>query len=168
MPANDCKTALLHDAGFIQPHGALALLESSTGILLTCSENLSRITGKLAVDMLGQPFAPQVPAPLLAGLRLAEERGRRRLWHTQMQEDSWLVSAFFGEEQVLLEFEAAAESSDFDINQRFNFLDEVSAFREAQDVAEYLLERIAEITGFERVMLYRFLPNWDGKVWRNA
>ena len=137
---DDCKTAQLHDAGYIQPHGAIALLETSTGKLLACSENLGRITGKPASEMLDQPFVALVPAPLLAGLRLAEEQGKRRLWHTQLDGDAWLVSAYFGAERVLLEFEAAAASSDFDINQRFNFLDDVSAFQQAQEVAEYLLD----------------------------
>lgn len=161
---DDCKTAQLHLVGHIQAHGALALVERTSGKLLACSENLGAITALPADRMLQQSFASLVPAPLLAGLRTSEGQGRRRLWHTRIANEDWLVSAFLDGEHVLLEFEHAAESSDFDVNQRFGFLDKVSSFREMQDVAEYLLECIATITGFERVMLYRFLPNWDGKV----
>lgn len=161
---DDCKTAPLHLVGHIQPHGALALVDRASGKLLACSENLGTITGLPPPQMLDQSFADLVPAPLLAGLRVSDGQGKRRLWHTPIGGEAWLVSAFFGEERVLLEFEKAADSNDFDINQRFTFLDTVSSFREAQEVAEYLLDCIATISGFERVMLYRFLPNWDGKV----
>lgn len=170
--ATDCYTAELHLIGEIQGHGALLSINSS-GCIAACSANTSSFFGLPPERLLGLPWREVLDgnAHLIELIstssaldRSAAELPRNRAWvHRVGGRNQWLSATSDGV-QTLVEVEWLHESPDDDFNRKLDFLRGLAACEAAEDVARLLMDYIADITRFDRVMLYRFLPDWHGKV----
>lgn len=160
-----CAREPIHRPGHIQPRGAMLVLDLETFSLAGASANAAKWLGPVSADIMKRPEY----AGLLEALRtwrsgeLAVFEWRGTLAGRPLQG----VGHRSGQ-HIVLEFEAAPTEGMETLEARFPRL---RAFAEALPAAgegSALLDEIArfvrEMTGFDRVLVYQFDPDWNGLV----
>jgi chemotaxis family two-component system sensor kinase Cph1 len=145
-----CAQEPIHIPGAIQPHGALVCVADDRGPVLHRSANADAI----------------LAAPVTLGARLPlglESPGSQR------RDGRWLqVSAHRTAQGLLLEFEPLTGADDPSPDEAFNtlhrFIDRAGPMADLRDVGQAAVEQVRAMTGFNRVLLYRFDTDWNGTV----
>lgn len=166
-PFGDCKTTDLHLADSIQPFGAMLVLDAR-GKICAVSANSAEWLGEGPDALLGREAASLLPAAVLAvpptvsghasGLYLQPFALSGR----ELQAATHTAGAY-----TIVEIEScpwSSRRSGREEEMLARGLKELGATHSVQSAAETLMRLIAEITGYDRVMLYQFLPEWHGKV----
>lgn len=166
---DDCLTAQLQFMGKIQTHGAL-LIADQNDVIIAASSNLTEWLGLATNDVLGRPWMalfPELhPPSSLADFPLHGVSGVHL--HTVTINGQRLVMARHrARNHVIIEFESPSDteliSSDRGAILAACF-SQLSRVETEQQAAESLLHFIALVTGYDRVMLLQFMPDWHGKV----
>lgn len=162
----NCESEPIHTPGSIQPHGALVVL-GRNGQVLTRSANFER---HLGVDA---PPGQALPVPLLAQLGelvqggLAGEDGWSDSGRYTVGEYGFDVIAHRFQQLLYVEFEPQplAQNAFFSLAADAQRI--IARIRHARDL-QILMSRlttdIRELTGYDRVMAYRFRPDDSGEV----
>lgn len=169
-----CAREPIHQLGSIQPHGAMVVTSSGPDLrILQASANLLPFLGLAEQDILGKSMAEllgETAAAVVQAL-IAKSDGRYVRNGTldapaagRLQVRVFPVGELYAmeliPEQVGETLEKAAAAI---VSTQRAFL----RIEEERDLVRYL-EHIAELTrevsGFDRVMIYRFDANWDGEV----
>lgn len=160
----DCNTAALHEIGAIQPLGSLVAVNSGTGEVDYCSDNTQTILKRAPQDVLGHR-AEEIFGPAWNTLAELAESNRNRLGDWQGPWPTTVVGYRSGCYQVL-ELEPAMLSAPawWDEAGRLGFLDELAGIETQESLWKLLTDTIMAATGYDRVMVYRFLRGWDGEV----
>ena len=178
---SNCERELIHLAGSIQPHGALLVLRESDGLLVQVSANCQALLGRgpaellgLTLHSLGGDLAVSVLA--LAGLaKLYEPRAlpvhtgegsARRDWAA-------LLHRVAAQGVLVLELEpprgagpaGALVADDPALLDRLS--ETVQRLGQAASVnalADAVVRCVRDMTGYDRVMVYKFDPHGHGKI----
>ncbi len=153
-----CDRELIHIPGAIQPHGLLLVADAAT---MTVVVGAGDIEGQLASDWLGRPLATLIGQSIDPGAATIvgdHVRGTHRLFS---------VAAHRVGDHVAVELEPTA-AEPMSAAAVIAMLDEMAgSFERATDL-QSLCERAATafraITGYDRVMVYRFLDEGAGRV----
>ncbi len=179
QPAVDldaCDREPIHHIGVVQPHGALLAAEIATHRVRCASLNLAGFTGLDARTALGRtldevlgadhcatlfarpltPSHPELIKPWFATLRGDDGVERRVECYPHVHDDHLLLE-FVREEPR----PAAVWEQDL-VRQRI--IAEMIKPNTVAGLAEVGARLIREITGFDRVMIYRFAPDLHGEV----
>ncbi|WP_278235694.1 SpoIIE family protein phosphatase [Isoptericola sp. AK164] len=181
---DNCAREPIHIPGRIQPRGVLLALRTDDGLVHQCTENVADVLGVDLGTVLGAPLATAV----------GDEAARTLLTHVASVDDPRLRnpveidiavhgsprrfeavlhhapdSALDGRPAVLVvELEpfsgptSLTYTSTFEpVRDALTELDRASSLQQLYDVA---VRRVRELTGFDRVMLYRFDPDYNGEV----
>lgn len=167
-PFGDCKTAALHLADSIQPFGAMLIVDRS-GQICAVSANSAEWFGQTPETLLGQIAVNVLPAEVLdlhdAPAIAAGTGPFLRPYVHGGQE--FMAAVHRSGELDIVEVEPGPSSSlrtGWEDALLARGLAELGATNSAEAAGEALMRLVAEITGYDRVMLYRFLPDWHGKV----
>lgn len=169
-----CDSEPIHVPGAIQPHGILAVVDPSTHLVTHVSANVEQLLGRAPATLLGQNI------DLLVGNgehSLKHElfgsliEGRPVYQSTLMfagSELTWDVIVHRHLDQIFLEFEPARIPEALRVNDLYHNLQDALVRLEHADtvieMAELATTRVRSLTGFDRVMLYRFDRDWNGEV----
>lgn len=165
---SNCEREQIHLPGSIQPHGALLVIQGDELRIIAASANLRDITG-IDSDALGLGLAAYDPG-LAKTVRaiLAEERleampqslrgflsGSPRLFDVSAHR---LLTG-----EVIVELERASHGEDLTdfIDRAFQSILSTLTLRELCDETARVFK---ELTGYDRVMVYRFDPDGHGEV----
>ncbi|MBX3638370.1 MAG: GAF domain-containing protein [Rubrivivax sp.] len=180
----NCERELIHLAGSVQPHGALLLLREDDLVVLQASANCGAVLGVPAARLLERPLAEldaglahevatraealaATPLPLLATLDAhpGAGPGARRLEGTLHRPPGG---------GLVLELEriddASAQPPPLDVppeRLRERLAQAVQRFTEAASVGalvDAMAQVLRDLTGYDRVMIYRFDPDGHGKI----
>jgi light-regulated signal transduction histidine kinase (bacteriophytochrome) len=170
----DCDREPIHIPGSIQPHGVLLLLADS-GAVRQVSENVKEHFGKAASEvletslagLLGESVAREVEKSLP---RVADRR--RPILLTKFQRAvsqgsrSYYAVGHRTTAGLILELEEAPSQEEVpDIHA---FVDEFSLAIESEETISQLSRltaaEVQRLTGFDRVLVYRFDADWNGLV----
>ncbi len=165
LTLTDCDREPIHIPGAIQPHGLLVRL-SDSGDVVQGAGDIEALTG--VDDWLNRPLADLIGADLARAARQVEAAvstfvGR---WQDQagVPHD---VSALRGPRGLLVELERASDEGVMSVA-RMAQLDEAAAAFERTRTLDQLTDEAARtfrrLTGFDRVMIYRFLEDDSGCV----
>ncbi|WP_187261388.1 GAF domain-containing protein [Pontibacter beigongshangensis] len=174
-----CGSIPLHLVNLIQPHGMLLVLDKERLHIVQASENTRQVVGLAAEDVLGQPLSQYLPADQYSDLtaRLSGQSSQDKIPYSL----SFLagrkqvpLTALIHLEQayVLIELEAnatAAEETFKGFYQRIKHI--TSLLKQAgsiADIASIAATEIKKLTGFDRVLVYQFDPQWNGMVLAQA
>ncbi|TCZ67327.1 ATP-binding protein [Flaviaesturariibacter aridisoli] len=166
-----CESEPIHIPGTIQPHGVLAALNAG-GIFRYCSANCARYFGKEAGALLQQPLASadeelaQALQPALNGAgNLAKPLRFFR------NDTHWDVFGCFNEDGLfVIECEVAVPdaASDDLYDQTSRFVQHIDRARTLQDLCQRIAEQTRVLTGYDRVMIYRFDKDYNGQVYAES
>jgi light-regulated signal transduction histidine kinase (bacteriophytochrome) len=178
---DDCSREPIHIPGSVQPHGLLFLLETESLNILQVSSNSAALIGREPAELSGTAFLQLVPAEA----RSAVERLVREAATTYVNPFRVPVSVseevkFFdgivhvletGETVVELERDPdsphdleSTEGLDNYLQIVHRSLAELSGVCHARDIAAVMAREVKAFTGFDRVMIYHFAPDYHGQV----
>ncbi|MTG87778.1 SpoIIE family protein phosphatase [Cellulosimicrobium sp. BIT-GX5] len=184
---DNCAREPIHVPGLIQPRGVLLVVREADGVLLQASANVERYLGAAADDLAGRPLADALgeqPARLVLdhAASVADLATRNPV---ALRLDRWggstdeMVDAVLhrpplpaegpGAEPVLvveLETAAGARPLTFPntylaVRHALRDLERAASLTELYDDAA---RHVRALTGFDRVMIYRFDADYNGEV----
>lgn len=168
-----CDREPIHAIGSVQEHGALLAFAPNDRRITNASENLQSILGVSAHQALGKRveefLAPGDLEVLLEGIEQAVKTGESYLRLTPLKGGGTAEGYLFESEGlVALEIQAlrtgrADSASLLNTTQRA-FIQNLHQRSSMVDAARLASQAVRTLTGFERVMIYKFLSNWDGQV----
>ncbi|MGC1479339.1 MAG: ATP-binding protein [Chthoniobacterales bacterium] len=177
---SNCDTEPIHVPGLVQPHGLLFVLDAKTLVVKRCSANTEEILGVAPEQIVGTPIPDWLPPKIRSLLPQGLQPDRRQFsnplhipWgnaENQIDFDGIVHSLDDG---LLLELEpATAESEDLvsarSLDHHFRLTEQaIPALQRESSVhriAELMCSELRAFTGFDRVMLYRFAPDFHGEV----
>ncbi|WP_420136314.1 histidine kinase dimerization/phosphoacceptor domain -containing protein [Sphingomonas sp.] len=161
-----CDREPIHISGAIQPHGLLLIADLAS---LRVVAGAGQIEDRLRADWLDQPLADLLGEPVEAALLQAQTIGRSiaSVGVVRGRTESFDALLHISDDHVLVELEPRPDMPVAAVA-TLSRLDAFSTnFERAPDLIS-LCERAAlayrELTGFDRVMVYRFLDDGAGMV----
>ncbi|MFC3080056.1 histidine kinase dimerization/phosphoacceptor domain -containing protein [Phenylobacterium terrae] len=167
LDLTQCDREPIHIPGAVQPHGALVVVDRATLRIEQAGGGCAQLLGSAPESLLGRLVTDAVPAA--AGLSLDEA-------FSGATYAGALPGGSGGEldcvvhsvgDKLVLEFEAAPARRRSAAEMARTVETIGSAFgaaRTLSQLADIAAARFRELTGFDRVMVYRFLPDETGSV----
>ncbi len=167
----DCGDEPIRVPGSIQPHGFLLGLERGKETVVLVSENVSELLGLPSSLVIGSPIELFLERELLASIRsvlgkcdpdgLLTYLGSFRIGNGLFSVLTHRVGT-----QRLLEFERLDRlvGPEMMNGVMTNFVATLGKLKNERDVCQAITEQIAELTGFDRVLLYSFDSVGHGTV----
>jgi light-regulated signal transduction histidine kinase (bacteriophytochrome) len=174
VDTSNCDREPIHIPGSIQPHGVLMVLAEDTSAIRQISENSAEWLGVSHEQALEIPVEWLLGEELVRGLasRLASART-----HVQPQllstwkhrsggkERSFNVVVHRNEAGIILELETIPEPSSVDIRNLLDgFMMSAEQVTSMDELSRMIAVETRRLTGFDRVLVYRFDEGWNGTV----
>lgn len=175
----NCDREPIHIPGNIQPHGVLLVLDAVTLTVLQASQNAEQLHGVSAESLIGRnlehAIGPDVATRLASDLALVLPRSRPQLLRTVIPGFNQADHRFRAivhriDDLYILEFERMASTdtnfeSAVDIHAQIDtYTLHAEEIRSIIDLCQLTAASIRQLTGFDRVLIYRFDEDWHGIV----
>lgn len=175
----ECSQEPIHIPGSIQPMGFLLLYDLKNDKILAVSQNITEYNGKSTSHILESPLNTALGRRAAVELKSNlhsdkyEENndvGYKRMYKLTLYKEEFVVFVNGPAHQILIEIEP------LDKTQVFSFFDFASNIQErlrwmfapyempVEQVFDLAMEELKGITGFDRVMLYKFDSDYSGQV----
>ncbi|WP_332367636.1 hypothetical protein [Spirosoma telluris] len=172
----NCDQEPIQWPGFIQPHGYLLALDPKTLTIWQASENVAQLTAQPLEDIIGRPIdqiqLDDLPGPWLKDIvSVAVRSGNPEAlspYPVQLGGQPWLILLHQHDGALILELEPAQQSQgSVSLPLPMLLTQAMSDIQRSKTLAELLhktAQHVKQITGFDRVMIYRFGEDWHGEV----
>lgn len=178
LDLKSCDQEPIHFVGSIQPHGLLFVLGIEDLRVLQVSRNVEDVLGIAAEKALERPLTTIIGAERAAflepALRNAPSRARpiflTTLDNLGPERRTFHAIAHEAEGGLILELEAAdgefrSAGSPSEIHARTDaFTLSAESVETAAQLSHLVCEEVRRLTGFDRVLVYRFDDDWNGIV----
>lgn len=165
----NCDQEPIHIPGSIQPHGFLIAIDPLTQQVSFCSQNIKTYTGIDYTGLLGQPvnklFSKEQVDDLIKKASGEDFLNARSvIIHTG--KNSFECNAHFSDKWLVVEGETLNQDEhQTDLNaQAGRFLYYMEGSHTLVELCDHVAKGIREITGYDRVMIYRFDEEYNGEV----
>jgi light-regulated signal transduction histidine kinase (bacteriophytochrome) len=166
VDVTNCDREPIHAPGSVQPHGALFALDPTTERVLAVSSNAYHFIGEapaqtvnaLAIDVFGAAGADRMRM-----IALALKPGGRAI-AVRLPQSGHLALMHRAGQTVFLELEAETESSADLLGATRNAVRTLVALDNVDVLSDAAAEELRSLTGYDRVMVYRFDPDGHGSV----
>lgn len=166
----NCESEPIHIPGCIQEHGFLLGLAHDSLLIKYCSENVPAFTGFTHLQLLGKPLQLLCSAEqedMLRAFLAAASFDQRQPFVFTINDVKYNTKPHISNSTVILEFEPFPDGT-LDMPNLYKQTQQfVSYLNDAQNLKQ-LCQSIASetrsITGYDRVMIYRFDKNYNGEV----
>jgi light-regulated signal transduction histidine kinase (bacteriophytochrome) len=166
---DDCAREPIHIPGSIQPHGFLFVLSDLDLHVVAVSQNAADHMGLVATAMIGRPISDflvsETPEGLSAALATGDTAIRVRFRQpTSAAECTALLHGSAG--LLLLEIvpRIPAERAEAIFGQVHLAIERIRKSESTSIACQTLATEVRRLAGFDRVMVYRFDPDWNGEV----
>jgi two-component system, chemotaxis family, sensor kinase Cph1 len=169
-----CDREPIHIPGAIQAHGVLFALSGPDLLISAVSANVAEHLALEPATALGRSLADLLDAgsfdaAMQAAGRIEDDAlGWVHLRFTGAPEETWRATIHPAVGGVLLEAELPRQRPVIEAADLFHRYDQATRkLRGAMDattVCQRLAEQVRELTGFDRVKVYRFARDWSGEV----
>jgi len=177
----NCDREPIHIPAAIQPHGVLMVLTEPDLRIAQVSQNTHEILGIEAIELLDRPLGEFIGGDCLKLIRGCLDRN--------FEDINPLPISFFclGDRHVLnfngivhralsgeivLELELKADNQKSELSHFYyqikQTLTKIQQAENLTDLCNLIVEEVQRITGFDRVMVYRFNTQGDGAVFAEA
>ncbi len=170
-----CASEAIHLIGNIQSVGVLLAVDRNSFVIRAASANLESMFPASAAAVIGQPLATLMGENQLDWLHtligLGEWSGAK-VWSVDLPCEGKLLTCdaqvFLSGDLFVIEVEQGLVSSGDVFHKLFipirDALWKLDAENDLDHYARMAVEQVRLLTGFDRVMMYRFDSNWDGEV----
>ena len=165
---SNCEREQIHLAASIQPHGALLVVREFDQVILQASANAAMFLGAGAKKILGKKLRALGGTLCECAHRLAHERGERipfvvrcHLGDPDTAFNALLHRTSAGE--LIIELERAGQRIDFPSEIEVA-LQSIIGSTTLPSLCDTSVQLFKEITGYDRVMIYRFDDAGHGEV----
>jgi chemotaxis family two-component system sensor kinase Cph1 len=170
---DQCADEPIERPGSVQPHGVLLVVDERTHTLLSASANAGWLLpgspatpGTALAQVLGGPLAGAVRE------RLAEDDLSEPIRWAGPGDGEWAgrdvdVMMHRSADRLVIELEATNDTSHgraVTLSATRSAVDRLGRGRTAGEVLTLLSQAVRRVTGFDRVMVYRFDRDWHGEV----
>ncbi|HEY1216176.1 MAG TPA: GAF domain-containing protein, partial [Bryobacteraceae bacterium] len=170
-----CGREPIHIPGSIQPHGLLLVLKEPELAVLQASANTEEFLGIPVEQVLGAPlstlFRQGEGDTLAQGLRQAKlERTPVYLLNVHLPSGAGTLNAIAHrfEGVLILELEPATSEEPVSFPDLYplvhTFFAKLRKLSSLEDLAQFAAEETRRLTGFDRVLVYKFDSSWHGRV----
>lgn len=166
---SNCDLEPIHIPASIQPHGLLWVLREPDLVIVQTSENVREYFDRSVDRILGQPLAALLNSSEFETIQSAVTHGQwEKVNPLRLVVGGKLLDGIIHRHAgaLILELEltsAAARGESMQHALRPALISLQSA-RTLQTLCDTVVREVRDLTGFERVMLYRFHANGDGSV----
>ncbi|MBF2066978.1 MAG: GAF domain-containing protein [Calothrix sp. C42_A2020_038] len=169
---NSTKYNQIHIPGSIQPHGVLIALSASLEIL-QISDNAEEFFNQKPEDLLNQPltylFGASQTQALQEILDTQDDSNFLKLTlETESGERYFDVSVHKSESSIILELEATLSKTEMSFLSFRSLMGDVilqiQRTSKLNDFVALVVDKVKSITGFDRVLMYKFDDNGAGSV----
>jgi light-regulated signal transduction histidine kinase (bacteriophytochrome)/CheY-like chemotaxis protein len=172
---DNCDREPIHIPGSVQPHGVLLALRKPDLVIVQVSGNAGQRLGISAGELVGEPLdrvlAPADQEPLrraLADGTLTAQPFYLLTIHAPPGGPAFDAIAHRHDGLVILELEPAGRHEAYTAPQLYQAaqgaLRRVEAAESLQAMGEVVAEEVRRLSGFDRVMVYRFDADYNGTV----
>lgn len=165
-----CGKVPLHQTNLVQPHGVLLVVKSDDLTILQGSDNIQEVFGNEVEKVVGQSLGDIITSSEAALLRQRLQGelegkipvtltlgGKSRLVLVQKQ-GAYFIAEVEKEEH-------AAVDSFVDVYQELKFaISTIESAATAEAACITAAREIRRLSGFDKVMIYRFDKDWNGEV----
>ncbi len=175
--STNCDREPIHIPDYIQPHGVLFVLRESDLTIVRVSANTASWLGRAPADFLNQPVSSLLSEVEIHALRQCLtgefEYVSPLLVNLQMPNGKICTHGVVHRvgDSIVLEIELGDAESHRENVTYFDFYRQVKAPIDGlhhggtfTELCNRLVESVQHLTGFDRVMIYRFDPSGDGDV----
>ena len=165
-----CASEPIHIPGAIQPYGALLGIHRKTGKIDYISANFQKFTGQDASECLGKQVDEvlgseinQTIKTIIVGEALQPIQSAK----ATIKDKVYDLVAHAVDEHVILELEpsqARVEGVDVFYDVTRNFAVGVHKASTLPELFNHIVHSVREVTGIDRVKLYKFDEEWNGSV----
>lgn len=172
----NCDKEPIHIPGQVQPHGVLlAVTKDNEHTIVQASRNTMTLLGIEAEELLGQPLSSLIGEEQLLSLlqydlsteSTSDLQYTRLNMNVQDTSTEFFVILHESEGLIILEFELDAIDESTVVND-FEwiraFFGRVKQTKNRFEASQVAAEQIKQMLGYDRVMIYEFDENWNGKV----
>lgn len=166
----NCAREQIHIPSSIQPHGALLVLEKDSFEIIQASLNVNTILGHDYSDLIGSPIETLLSDRHIQKIRNCLDRDFSEINPIRISVGDKSLNLIVHENQdfVFLEFEPIDPNYNNDFMTFYNMtkkvVDEMQVSRNVEELSEVIVKNVRQITGFDRVMVYRFDDDGSGHV----
>ena len=175
LDITECEREPVHIPGRVQPHGALLVLRGPDMTILQVSANAEALLHRAAPSLAGRPLDELLDAGAVERLRRsslpkAMAAVPLRVFTVQVRGSQTVFDATVhgSGDALVLELEpqpapAPADAPDLNYLLKTSF----PRLQRADSLVSFCqtaAELVRRVTGFDRVMVYRFDPEWNGEV----
>ncbi|MDO3412293.1 diguanylate cyclase [Saccharibacillus sp. CPCC 101409] len=171
----NCDKEPIHIPGLIQPNGVLlAALRKPGGKIVQCSRNSAALLGRTPEQLLGSRLSDLIGEEALLDLleRDLNAEASSDLQYLDLSVEIEGVPARFtgvahdSEGLLILELEPLIEEEAADEDFRWirTFFVKLKQSANRYTASQAAAEQVKEILGYDRVMIYEFDKEWNGKV----
>ncbi|KLK92049.1 ATPase [Microvirga vignae] len=171
-----CEREPIHIPGSIQPHGVLFAMSRADKMITHASANAVSVFGIDPVSILGKTFRealPEVAAQLDGDVAEQTPLGTARyvraiVLKTSMGETAFDAVLSRSGSHVIIELEAVPEDTVSSLDVLYpalrRFVEELHGASTIGRLCQVAAEDVRRMTGFDRVLIYRFDEHWNGTV----
>lgn len=170
----NCEQEPIHIPGSIQPHGFLLGLKENSFVIDFCSANSEEYIGISHTSLLGKKLQDIFGNDVLASLQkyIADEQMlSSSLLKLTLEGEDFLCTVHNSNDTYILEAEPVSnnnrEVSDV-YDQTSQFLLYMHDTHTLKELCQLVANGTREITGYDRVMVYRFDKDYNGEVFAEA
>lgn len=170
----NCDREPIHIPGLIQPHGVLLVLQNPTLEIVQVSRNTEAVMGRQPEELLGKPLSDLLDAKQIKLIQQCLAGDFERINPLNLSIKRRNKSLYFDgivhrlEDAIVLELEpkkAKAKTDFFDFYQQVKgTITRIQQAPTLLDMSQIVVKEVRRITGFDRVMVYRFDPDGAGSV----
>ncbi len=169
----NCEAEPIHIPGSMQPYGYLLALNKTDNTIQYCSENCTTLFNKPLNQILGKPFSEffkKQDADSFAAYSAKTDEKVMPFAFT-VGNQSFHTTAFSTKENIVMEFEPFSQEG-IDLPDLFFQTERFAYSTERADNLQMLCQDVADatrkITGYDRVMIYRFDKDYNGQVFAES
>lgn len=170
----NCEREPIHAPGCIQPYGFLFVLDPDSWRVVAASSNTRDLFWREATALLGSTIDEVLGTGVAATLERAvqhPEVAARALYAGEIVVDSvspaqrYVLLAHRVGGELVLEGEPASVLAPLQVEDDLQvFLSRSASTESAEELMQRAVVEVRRITGFDRCLLYRFDPDWNGNV----
>jgi two-component system, chemotaxis family, sensor kinase Cph1 len=167
-----CSREPIHIPGSIQPHGALLALRDPGGRIQRASANCATLFGRPIQRILGATLADLLPqeSQAIAQTLAAAAAENTPLFVTsvRLSGEHYNVILHHWQGWRILELERTDQPASVSFAGLYplvrSFLARLERTHAVRELAQMAAEEVRSMTGFDRVLVYRFDEDWNGTV----